>query len=60
MNIWAWIIIILAIGIILSNIMLLKKTANMKIPQSAIDKAAADRKREAEAAEKEKNEDKPS
>lgn len=33
MSIGAWLIIILALGIILSNIMLLKKTANMKMPQ---------------------------
>ncbi|MCH8501992.1 MAG: DUF2897 family protein [Aliidiomarina sp.] len=33
MSIGAWLIIILALGIILSNIMLLKKTANMKMPK---------------------------
>ncbi|RUO21876.1 DUF2897 family protein [Aliidiomarina haloalkalitolerans] len=32
MSLGAWIIIVLALGIILSNIMLLKKTANMKMP----------------------------
>ncbi|MCL4409698.1 MAG: DUF2897 family protein [Gammaproteobacteria bacterium] len=32
MSLGAWLIIILALGIIVSNIMLLKKTANMKMP----------------------------
>ncbi|WP_185960686.1 DUF2897 family protein [Aliidiomarina halalkaliphila] len=46
MSVWGVIIIVLALGIILSNIMLVKKTAHMKMPDSVVKKAEEQRRYE--------------
>ncbi|MEL0659110.1 DUF2897 family protein [Psychromonas arctica] len=46
---WVIFIIVLALGIILSNILLLKKSANMKIPDSVV--KAMQEKKDKEARE---------
>ena len=46
---WVIFIIVLALGIILSNILLLKKSANMKIPDSVV--KAMQKKKDREARE---------
>lgn len=48
----AILIIVLAIGIILSNIMLVKKTAHMKMPESVVKRAQEKRRREKEQQQK--------
>ncbi|MCH8492074.1 MAG: DUF2897 family protein [Idiomarina sp.] len=48
----AILIIVLAIGIILSNIMLVKKTAHMKMPESVVKRAQEKRRREKEQRQK--------
>lgn len=48
----AILIIVLAIGIILSNIMLLRKTAHMKMPESVVQRAQEKRRREKEQKQK--------
>lgn len=48
----AILIIVLAIGIILSNIMLVKKTAHMKMPESVVKRAQEKRLREKEHQQK--------
>ncbi|MFU8784252.1 DUF2897 family protein [Aliidiomarina sp.] len=48
----AILIIVLAIGIILSNIMLVKKTAHMKMPESVVKRAQEKRLREKEQQQK--------
>ncbi|WP_194755452.1 DUF2897 family protein [Aliidiomarina indica] len=55
MSIWGIIIIVLAIGIILSNIMLVKKTANMKMPESVLKKAEQQKLLEQQEKDKEKS-----
>lgn len=55
MSIWGIIIIVLAIGIILSNIMLVKKTANMKMPESVLKKAEQQKLHEQQEKDKEKS-----
>ncbi|MDA7745931.1 DUF2897 family protein [Psychromonas sp.] len=52
---WVIFIIVLVLGFIISNILLLKQSANMKIPDSVID---AVKEREAKLKEQEKLEDK--
>ncbi|WP_160061741.1 DUF2897 family protein [Psychromonas sp. L1A2] len=44
---WVIFIIVLALGIILSNILLLKKSANMKIPDSVVKAMQEKKDREA-------------
>ena len=48
---WVIFIIVLVLGIVLSNILLLKKSANMEVPDSV--KQAIKEKNEREALEKE-------
>jgi hypothetical protein len=48
----AILIIVLAIGIILSNIMLVKQTAHMKMPESVVKRAQEKRRREKEQQQK--------
>jgi uncharacterized membrane protein affecting hemolysin expression len=58
MNGWAvTLIIVFILGIIISNLMLLKKTANMKVPESVL-RAIKERKEKALQEEQEKPKDK--